>query len=161
VHRHRLGLTRASLFAALLTHVVFYVCACRVQYQVQAKKRPEVQLPSRPAAVPDSPRGNRPLTAAERERERERTAARDRNSGRDRDRAAAEAARDRGRPRGGHSRSPPRGRSRSPPRRPSGGVDRDRGGMDRDRGYPGPPGGPYRGGSGRLPSPPRRGSGSG
>lgn len=123
-----------------------------MQYQVQAKKRPEVQLPLRPAAVPDSPRGGgRPLTAAERERARERErdsgrGDRDRDWQRDRERErerAAAADRDRGRG---------RGRSRSPPRRllP--------GGMDRDRGYPGPPGA-YRSGSGRLPSPPRRSRG--
>lgn len=135
--------------------------SCRVQYKVEARKRPEVQLPSRPAPFPESPRGSgRPLTAAERERERERARDRD-GSGRDRDRdrgaldrdrdrerererdrAAADRDRDRGRGRP-RSRSPPR---RLPP-----------GGMDRDRGY-GPPGA-YRSGSGRLASPPRRGGG--
>lgn len=143
----------------------------RVQYVLQARKRPEAQLPSR---LPDSPRGggdrggrggdrgSGPLTAAQRDRERERAAAADRGdrgggSIRDRDRER-ERDRDRDRDRSGRGGPSRGGRSRSPPRRggPGGG-----GMMDRDRGYPGPPGAYRGGGGGRLPSPPRRGSGSG
>jgi hypothetical protein len=160
-NKHRIHSTCIILLFGVCSRLTFVVCCavdsvysiCRVQYKLQAKKRPEVQLPTRPTAVapPESPRANRPLTAAERDREREKAAARERERGggrsrspkREGDRAAADRERGRG-----------RGRSRSPPRRPSGGVDRD-------RGYGGPPGPPFRSGSGRLPSPPRRGSGSG
>jgi RNA-binding protein with serine-rich domain 1 len=136
--------------AAVPSHTAPPRCYHSVAFVLQAKKRPEVQLPARggagaPASV-GSPRGRQPLTAAERDRERGRgggAAERDRDWGRDRDRDAARRSGG-----GGGGGYGDRRRSRSPPRR-SGDLDRERGP------YRGPgSGGP---GGGRYASPPRRG----